>query len=154
MRRQRPWIAALALVMIAAALCGCSAEKGDGRSCSLSVTCAEIIGKDGGISEAVEEKYPDGAVFSSEKAVFYDGETAFDLLAREMKDARIALSHETSAAFGTYIKGIAGLSSGDFGAMSGWVYRVNGEQPQVGCSEYRLQDGDVVEWEYIISIEM
>ena len=28
------------------------------------------------------------------------------------------------------------------------MYRVNGEFPGVGCSEYRPKDGDVIEWVY------
>ena len=36
----------------------------------------------------------------------------------------------------------------DCGALSGWMYRVNGWYPNYGCSRYQLKDGDVVEWRY------
>ena len=36
----------------------------------------------------------------------------------------------------------------DYGEMSGWMYRVNGEFPDVGCGAYQLRDGDVIEWLY------
>ena len=35
-----------------------------------------------------------------------------------------------------------------FGNLSGWLYRVNGAFADVGCSQYRLQEGDAVEWMY------
>ena len=34
------------------------------------------------------------------------------------------------------------------GPLSGWMYRVNGEFPNKGCSDYELKDGDVIEWVY------
>ena len=47
-----------------------------------------------------------------------------------------------------YIEGISYLYEYDCGDLSGWMYRVNGEIPSVGCGEYRLRDGDCVEWLY------
>ena len=47
-----------------------------------------------------------------------------------------------------YIEGIANLYEFDCGELSGWMYRVNGEFPNVGCSLYKLKDGDTVEWVY------
>lgn len=29
-----------------------------------------------------------------------------------------------------------------------WIYRVNGEQPNVGCSKYNLLDNSIIVWEY------
>ena len=34
------------------------------------------------------------------------------------------------------------LSQFDKGANSGWMYKVNGEEPQVGISDYKMKDGD------------
>ena len=47
-----------------------------------------------------------------------------------------------------YIAGINYLYEFDFGELSGWTYRVNGEVPSVGCDKYELKDGDKVEWIY------
>ena len=51
-------------------------------------------------------------------------------------------------AAGTYIRGIDGISERDFGALSGWVFRVNGEYPNVSCADFALSPGDTVEWIY------
>ena len=50
---------------------------------------------------------------------------------------------------GMYVQGIDGVAGGDFGDMSGWMFEVNGEMAEVGCSQYELEDGDVVAWTYV-----
>ena len=47
-----------------------------------------------------------------------------------------------------YIEGINNIYEFDCGELSGWLYKVNNESPGVGCSLYKLKDGDVVEWIY------
>lgn len=51
--------------------------------------------------------------------------------------------------YGTYVAAIDGLAEKDHGGMSGWVYAVNGVEPQTACSNYKLSDGDVVAWLYV-----
>ena len=41
-----------------------------------------------------------------------------------------------------------GLYEFSCGALSGWMYRVDGEFPNYGCSKYELRDGQVIEWVY------
>ena len=53
------------------------------------------------------------------------------------------------SAYGTYVAAIDGLAEKDHGGMSGWVYAVNGVEPQTACSNYTLSDGDVVAWLYV-----
>ena len=51
--------------------------------------------------------------------------------------------------YGTaYVEGIGNLYEFDCGEGSGWMYRVNGNYPNFGCSRYILQDGDTVEFRY------
>ena len=47
-----------------------------------------------------------------------------------------------------YIRGINYLYEFSCGPLSGWMYKVNGEYPNYGCSKYKLKDGDVIEWVY------
>ena len=35
------------------------------------------------------------------------------------------------------------------GTNGGWVYTVNDEEVMVGCTEYVLEPGDVIQWSYI-----
>jgi len=47
-----------------------------------------------------------------------------------------------------YISGINHIYEFDYGELSGWMYRVNGGTPSVGCGSYILSDGDKIEWLY------
>ena len=47
-----------------------------------------------------------------------------------------------------YVEGIHYLYEFSCGPTSGWVYTVNGEFPNYSCSDYVLQDGDVIQWSY------
>ena len=47
-----------------------------------------------------------------------------------------------------YIRGIAYIYELEYGDLSGWIYRVNGESPSVGCGSYILSDGDRIVWHY------
>ncbi|MDO4538869.1 MAG: DUF4430 domain-containing protein [Coriobacteriales bacterium] len=67
-------------------------------------------------------------------------------------DALLASGANVNArgtAYGTYVAAIDGLAELEHGPMSGWVYAVNGVQPQTACSNYRLKDGDSIVWTYV-----
>ena len=89
----------------------------------------------------------DGVILKEETVLMAEGETAFDQLLEATRAARIQMEYDGTAA-GAYVRGIAYLYEYDFGNLSGWMYRVNGVFADVGCSQYRLQEGDRVEWVY------
>ena len=47
-----------------------------------------------------------------------------------------------------YIEGIDNIYEFSCGELSGWMYRVNGEYAQVSCSDYKVKDGDKIQWSY------
>lgn len=73
-----------------------------------------------------------------------EGATVYDALVATGVDVNASDSD-----YGMYVQGIDGLAGGDFGDMSGWMFEVNGEMAEVGCSQYELSDGDVVTWTYV-----
>ncbi len=73
-----------------------------------------------------------------------EGATVYDALVATGADVNASDSD-----YGMYVQGIGGLAGGDFGDMSGWMFEVNGEMAEVGCSQYELSDGDVVTWTYV-----
>ena len=80
---------------------------------------------------------------------FAENESVFNVLQRTLKEQGIHMEFEYTPAYHTaYIEGINNLYEFDVGELSGWMYSVNGWFPIYGCSRYRLQDGDVVEWKY------
>ncbi len=91
---------------------------------------------------------PDDGVFLPQTTCsIQSGETVASLLKRVAAENRLHLD-TVGSKDGVYIRGIGNLYEFDFGDLSGWVYRVNGEEPSVGCGAYRLQDGDLVELLY------
>ena len=54
----------------------------------------------------------------------------------------------TGSAYGTYVRGIGYVTEFGFGELSGWMYTVNGEFPDVSVSDQVLGSGDVVEFRY------
>lgn len=51
--------------------------------------------------------------------------------------------------YGIYVTAIDGIGENANGTNGGWVYTVNDEEVTVGCTEYALEAGDVVQWSYV-----
>ena len=119
-------------------------------TCILSVRCDTILKNPALLDEEKTNIVPkDGVIFAEKSVSFYEGESVFDLLLREMKQNKIHMEFENTPIYNSaYIEGIANLYEFDCGELSGWMYRVNGWFPNYGCSRYTLKDGDKVEWVY------
>ena len=119
-------------------------------TCTLTVKCDTILDNLTNLDKEKLELVPsDGIIFAEKEVVFYEGESVFDLLLREMKQNRIHMEFVDTPIYNSaYIEGIANLYEYDCGELSGWIYRVNGWVPNYGCSRYELKDGDRVEWLY------
>ena len=85
-----------------------------------------------------------GAGSSSANIRLSRGATAYDALA-----ACGVSFNAKSTSFGMYVSSIGGLAEKEHGAMSGWVYAVNGHEPNTACSNYELHDGDSLVWTYV-----
>ena len=119
-------------------------------TCTLSVRCDTILENIGWLDpEKVELVPEDGVVFPSQEVTFYEGESVFNVLQREMKKAKIHMEFVNTPMYNSaYIEGINNLYEFDCGELSGWMYKVNDWFPNYGCSRYQLKDGDLVEWVY------
>ena len=116
----------------------------------MSVRCDTIFDN---ISQFDKEKVtilpPDGVIFPKTKVVFYEGESIFNVLTRELKKNKIQFDFGNTPMYNTiYIKGIFNIYEHDCGELSGWMYKVNGWFPNYGCSRYQLKAGDEIEWVY------
>ena len=113
---------------------------------TFSVSCKTALGKDGS-----DNLPPDGILIAESQVSFPEGGTVYDVLISAAKKSRLPVASSGSLQT-LYISGIGGISEFDFGPQSGWVYLVNGIMPSVSCAEYRLSDGDVVEWKYTCAL--
>ncbi len=118
--------------------------------CTLSVSCETILNNKDKLNPDKKDIVPeDGVIFPATEVVFYEGESVFNVLLREMKKSKIHMEFVMTPLYNSnYIEGIANLYEFDCGELSGWIYKVNGWVPNYGCSRYSLKDGDVIEWVY------
>lgn len=118
--------------------------------CTLSINCDKVLDNMDKLTEGKAEIIPaNGIILSPYTLDFTEGESVFDVLLRATKDNNIHFEFSSTPAYKTaYIEGINNLYEFDCGELSGWMYKVNGEFPRYGCSQYELKNGDVIEFVY------
>lgn len=123
-------------------------------TCTLSVCCDTILDNIEYLDKEKVELVPEeGVIFSTAEVTFYEGESVFNVLMREMKKAGIHMEFENTPIYNSaYIEGINNLYEFDCGELSGWMYKVNDWFPNYGCSRYALKDGDIIEWVYTCNL--
>ena len=119
-------------------------------TCTLSVRCDTILNNLARFNKEKVDIVPkDGIIFREKTVTFYEGESVFNVLVREMKRNKIHLEFKNTPIYNSaYIEGIANLYEFDCGELSGWMYKVNDWFPNYGCSRYQLKEGDKLEWVY------
>ncbi|MBE7038724.1 MAG: DUF4430 domain-containing protein [Ruminococcaceae bacterium] len=127
-----------------------SEEETNLNVCTLVVRCDSVLDNLEKLNKEKTEIIPkDGIIFSDENIEFSDGESVFDLLVRELKKNKIHFDFVSNPQYNSaYIKGISNLYEFDCGSLSGWLYKVNGTKPIYGCSQYKINKGDKIEFYY------
>ncbi len=126
----------------------------DSETVFLSIECGTILDNWDDLDPALRyEKYvpSDGIILERTEYVLRPKDTVYDILDRAVRYNKIQMEYQgaNENSFGSvYIQGINYLYEFSCGPLSGWMYRVNGEFPNYGCSKYELKDGDVIEWIY------
>lgn len=86
-----------------------------------------------------------GVILEKTEITFSEGETVYDILSQAAKEHDIPLDFSTGSG---YVRALNHIYEFDYGELSGWMYRVGGVTPSVGCAQYTLSDGDNIEWLY------
>lgn len=122
-------------------------------SCTLTIECHTLLDNLDNVKESKKKYVPaSGVILKKTKVTFTEGETVYDILKRTCKTAGIQLEVSYSGGYGSYyVEGIGHLYEFDCGRESGWVYSVNGKQPNYGCSSCVVQEGDNIVWSYTCS---
>ena len=122
----------------------------EAHSCVIQIRCDTILDNMDNLAEGKNKYVPkNGILLNSTSMEFTEGETAFDVLQRVCSEAGIALEYSYAPIYGSYyVEGIGNLYEFDCGDESGWMYKVNGWFPNYGCSQYQLEDGDIIEFCY------
>lgn len=119
-------------------------------SCEISISCAALLDHmdelEGNKKKLVP---PDGILLKTTTVKVKAGSSVFDVLCNVTKANKVHLEYTFTPAYKSYyIEGIGNLYAFDGGELSGWMYSVNGEFPEYGCSSYTVKDGDVIKWLY------
>ena len=110
---------------------------------TISIRCDTLIGI--GDPEYVPS---DGIILDTTEIPIESGETVYDILTQTARKYNIQMQADANG----YVAGLAYLYELDYGDLSGWIYHVNGDAPFVHCSEYKLSDGDKIEWLYTLAL--
>ena len=117
----------------------------------VSIDCKKAVENGEMLDEKVRELIGDGEILPKTEYVLRDGDTAFDMLQRVVRHNKIQMEYQgadKNVYNSVYVQGINYLYEYDCGELSGWVFLVNGEQPDRSCGKYQLKDDDVLEWVY------
>ena len=120
------------------------------NTCFISVSCDTILKRPELLAEEKKGFLPaDGKILAEREVPFEEGENAFDILLRILKEEKIHIEFMVTPLYDSvYIEGIGNIYEMDCGKLSGWMYKVNGNFLQMSSSVYQPKRGDKIEWIY------
>lgn len=130
----------------------------DSKTVTISIMCDSVFENYDKLSPPLKDSSyipKDGVILKKTEYVLREGDTVYDILSRAVRYNKIQFEYQGAEKnpFGSvYVQGISYLYEFSCGSNSGWVYRVNGEFPNCGCSKYVLKDGDSIEWIYTCTL--
>ena len=118
--------------------------------CTVTIRCDTVFDNEARLNTEKAPYIPeDGVVLPAVTVEFTQGETVFDVLRRVCEAAGLQIEYSWTPLYDSYyVEGINHLYEFDCGFESGWMYKVNGEFPNYGCSSYELQGGEEIVWSY------
>lgn len=120
----------------------------------ISIRCDTVLQNYDELDKVLQsDKYvpQNGVILPETEYVLRPGDTVFDILDRAVRYNKIQMEYQGADknSYGSvYVQGINYLYEFSCGPLSGWMYQVNGEFPNYGCSKYKLKDGDRIAWVY------
>ena len=169
-RRKRGHLIGIIIVIVVfavLAILGMNIERGDqagetqatneagaalDKSLTMEIDCSELSqDMDRLTNRDVEDYIPvDGVILAPTEVAFAEGESVYDCLYRICRQKDVQLESSYDPVYKSrYVEGIGHLYEKDAGKMSGWVYEVNGEKPDYGCSSYYPKGGEKIRWKYV-----
>ena len=131
-----------------------SAPADNAKYCTIEIRCDTIADKSKITNDAIVDYVPSsGVLLGTTQIKLEPGDTAYDVLLRAGSMYGIPIVASYSAMYNSaYIEGINHIFEFDGGSGSGWMYKVNGWFPNYGCSNYIMEDGDVMVWCYTCNL--
>ena len=125
-------------------------NKKKAKYCYFSVTCHTLTAIKDELPESLQKLVPDsGVIVRKTKVKLKGGESAFDITKKVLREKGVHISFQGTTQYGTaYVEAINNIYEKDVNSRSGWIYKVNGKAPGIGCSAYKIGKNDVIEWAY------
>lgn len=123
--------------------------------CTISIDCVTLANKMDMLADENKAGFvpADGQILGTAEVEFTPGQTVYDVLVKICQERKIQMEASFTPMYGSYyVEGINNLYEFDGGALSGWMYNVNGWYPNYGCSSYVLSDNDKIEWRYTLDL--
>lgn len=131
-------------------------------TCTVEIECKKILENIDNLRSEKKAFLPsDGYILKSTTVTVKEGSTAFDVLKKVCaenvctdncqycKKSGIQLEHVYSPSYDSeYVRGIHQLYEKDCGTRSGWMYSVNGIFPNYGVNNYKIKNGDKIQFRY------
>lgn len=128
--------------------CGKDTDSASVGKCTILVECSTILEHMDDLDTGLKDHIPkDGTILKKQEVSFEKGDSVYDVLSKELKENNI-LMEVSFTGKSAYVEGIDNVYEFSCGELSGWMYSVNGEYSQVSCSDYRVKDGDEIQWHY------
>ncbi len=118
--------------------------------CTIAIYCDTILDNIEKLDIAKQSIVPqDVVILPPTQIEITQGQSVFDALLEVTRKNNIHMEFSYTPGYdSTYIEGIANLYEFDCGSLSGWIYFVNGEGAGVGCDQYKLNNGDEIQFHY------
>ncbi len=151
------WMYVLLILAMLLSLAGCGDDQEDiagGLTCTLEVRCDSLLPNLDKMEDGKAALVPEDGIILTEMTVqFQEGESVFDVFRRTLRAEKIHFEYVDASAYNSvYIEGIGNIYEFDCGPQSGWMYSVNGVYPGLGCSDYKLSEGDKVVFSYTCNL--
>lgn len=111
---------------------------------TLTIRCDTVAGR----AEHIPEN---GIILDVTEFAIAEGDSVYTVLTEAARKHKLQFENDGDGTY-VYISGINYLYEFDYGDLSGWVYKVNDKRPSVGAGEYKLKDGDAIEWHYTTNL--
>lgn len=124
----------------------------DSETVSLEIRADTAVQNVAKIKPSLHQYIPaDGTILAQQQYVLRPDDTVFSIVNRAVRHEKIQMEYQgadINAYNSVYIQGIQYLYEFSCGPLSGWMYEVNGDFPNVGVSQYTLKDGDDIVLHY------
>ncbi|MCX6751603.1 MAG: DUF4430 domain-containing protein [Candidatus Nomurabacteria bacterium] len=70
--------------------------------------------------------------------------SVYDFMSKLRSEGKINFTEKNYIGMGEFIEEINGIKNGE----KNWIYYINGKKANIGVSNYKINEGDIISWKY------